>query len=678
MNQLLAYSIITNPFPLQASAPSGSPPNVAQLTIVATNNTVSDVTLQGIIVSIPVGESSTQMTTDAKDIGPVPPTNWVLQQTSYPPGFVQFEFLPSTGYGTLGSNSSLNFIFNNIQVNDQTGAVEIDVTEGSNNCVPPGCPVIKLSITKFPDGWGQVSFWASAPVIPSGSGATVNWSGPSGAKYVLEYYTPQSGIINVPAQGASPLANNGQYSTDPPIVLTSDTEFTLTVKSSIGGQQYQAQNQVRVTVAIPLPQITMFKGVAALVSGQTVQCLQWNTQYATSCQISGDPHPVNLSSLDDSYVISPDQFSPTYMLTATNAAGSINSTIAPGWLQVYQNQFNKMGFIKTMYFNGQQWLIMLSEDFSGSNMGSLSVYQITGNTTSPLQAIGQSVNVGAIPRDFAISPDGTKICVICGASNRSAVLCNVTGNASNPILVEGNPLPLGKEPLSAFFTPDGSKVLVTAQGSQEDMTGFLLLLNLTGDPTNPLSVTGSPLQYGGSPSGAAFADGQRVVVTDSNGTQVAMFKLTGSASMPFQMIGSPVAVGGNPLRLYVNGSIMFSANMDGTICMLQVSQDNTAPLKVLAQSQSFGQRVINTAAYNSNNSMIFFLLDWRGGTFTVVLSPNNSSSPFQIAGNVYSMQYVPDSIVVSPDGETVLATSMDESNPNIMPQEYLSMFVQSF
>jgi hypothetical protein len=41
--------------------------------------------------------------------------------------------------------------------------------------------------------------------------------------------------------------------------------------------------------------------------------------------------------------------------------------------------------------------------------------------------------------------------------------------------------------------------------------------------------------------------------------------------------------------------IQNSANMDGTICMLQVSQDNTAPLKVLARSQSFGQRVINTA-----------------------------------------------------------------------------------
>ena len=91
-----------------------------------------------------------------------------------------------------------------------------------------------------------------------------------------------------------------------------------------------------------------------------------------------------------------------------------------------------------------------------------------------------------------------------------------------------------------------------------------------------------------------------------------MFKLTGSASTPFQMIGSPVTVGGNPLRLYVNGSTMYSANMDGTICMLQVSQDNTAPLKVLTRSQSFGQRVINTAAYNSNNSTIFFLLDWRG------------------------------------------------------------------
>ena len=42
------------------------------------------------------------------------------------------------------------------------------------------------------------------------------------------------------------------------------------------------------------------------------------------------------------------------------------------------------------------------------------------------------------------------------------------------------------------------------------------------------------------------------------------------------------------------------------------------------------------------------------------------------------MKDAPDSVVVSPDGETVLATSMDESNPSAMPTEYISMFVQSF
>ena len=679
MGTLLQYNIISNPFPLQASASSGSP-NVAQVTIVVTNNTNSDVELQGMMIQIPIGQNSTQLTNDSTDIGPVPPTNWKNPGVQTPSGFIQYSFLPMEGYGTVCAGQSLNFIFNNIQINNQTGEVEIDVTEGSNNCTPPNCPVKELFITKFPSGWGQVSFWTGAPVIPSGSNATVNWSGPSGATYTIEYYTPQSGIVIVPQQGAPPLANKGQYpaSTDPPVILTSDTEFTLTVSETIDGQSYQAQSQIKITVAIPLPQITMFKGVAAIVGGKQVQCLQWKTAYATSCQISGDPHPVNLSSIDNSYVISSEQFAPIYSLTATNAAGSVSSAIAAGWKQVYQSAFNETGFIKTMYYNNQEWLVVLAIDFNNSWMGSLTVYQITGNVSSPLQPVGQPVNVGAVPRNFGISPDGTKICVICGAGNKSAVLCNVTGNASNPIQVIGKPLVLDKEPLAVYFTPDGTKVLVEAQGSQEDMTGFLLMLNLTGDPTNPLSTIGSPLQYGGSPSGAAFVDGLRVAVTDSNGTQVAMFKLTGSTSTPLQQIGSPIAAGANPLKLYLNGNILYSANMDGTLCMMQVSQDNTAPLKVLAKSPSYGRRIINSDAYNCNGNTVFFLLDWIGGTLTVVFSSNGSSSPFQIAGSVYSMQYVPDSIVVSPDGQNVFATSMDESGHSGNPPEYISLFVQSF
>jgi DNA-binding beta-propeller fold protein YncE len=195
MDTLLAYSITTNPFPLQASAASGAS-TLVQVTVVATNNTGSDVALQGIMIQLPVGQGSAQLTNDSADIEPVPPANWTKPQIQTPAGFVQYSFLPQAGCGTLGANQSLNFIFNNIQVNAQTGIVELAVIEGSDNCIPPNCPVETLSVTKFPNGWGEVSFWTTqppstnpiAPVISAGSSIALNWSGPSDATYSIEFY----------------------------------------------------------------------------------------------------------------------------------------------------------------------------------------------------------------------------------------------------------------------------------------------------------------------------------------------------------------------------------------------------------------------------------------------------------------------------------------------------------
>lgn len=292
MNPTLTYSITTNPFPLQASASSGNP-NIAQLTIVATNNSGSDVTLQGMMVQIPIGQLSNQLTNDSADIGPVAPANWQKPQVQTPTGYVQYAYLPQPGYGTVKAGESLNFVFNNIQVNSQTGQVEIDVTEGSNNCTPGvNCPIQQLYITKFPNSWGQVSFWVDSPIIPLGGSITLHWSGPTGATYSIQYYDWQHGVIvNVPAQGAPPLSNDGIYpsQTDPPLKPQQTTIFTLNVSATVSGQTYQAQTQLTVTVDIPAPVVNSFMAVPPSVNifqPSNVK-LQWSTTNASVFDIAG-------------------------------------------------------------------------------------------------------------------------------------------------------------------------------------------------------------------------------------------------------------------------------------------------------------------------------------------------------------------------------------------------------
>jgi RNA polymerase sigma factor (sigma-70 family) len=151
-----------------------------------------------------------------------------------------------------------------VQVNTQPGIVKVEVTEGSDDS-----PTADLYVTKFPDGWGEVSFWLNPPIIPVGGSTTLNWSGPAGATYAIEYYTPQTNVVSVPTSGQAPLSNLGQYpaSGQQPLELESATTFYLTVTDTIGAKHYSAQQQRTVTVDTPPPDASI-----AIFSSSFLQC----------------------------------------------------------------------------------------------------------------------------------------------------------------------------------------------------------------------------------------------------------------------------------------------------------------------------------------------------------------------------------------------------------------------
>src|ERR1041384_300296 len=329
MPTLLYYALTTEPFPLQASAQSGNL-TTAQLTIVATNATAAAVSLQGIIVQLPVGSDAAHLTPteDAAAIGQVPPANWKLEATQHPPGFVQYLFYPVAGQQTVAAGQSLTFIFNNVAVNRTPGTCELIVTEGSNDCQPPACPTANLYLTKFPNGWGQVSFWADPNIIACDASTTLYWSGPAGATYTIDYYTSATGPVHVPAAGQPALSNEGQYPSpsDPPLQLAQNTTFYLSVVERINNQTYSAQQQATVTVELPQPTITSFTGQLEQQAEQTVLVLNWQTAHADYCHITGDPHLLSPNSTDSRYrrhITSTNPLLSSYTLTATNTAGQV-------------------------------------------------------------------------------------------------------------------------------------------------------------------------------------------------------------------------------------------------------------------------------------------------------------------------------------------------------------------
>lgn len=285
---LLLYSLLTEPFPLQCSADSGA--IIASLTVNATNNTASDVNLSAVEIQIPIGIGASELTNDSTTIAPLAPTGWVMQQVTNGRGFSNFIFLPvGGGTGRVQSDSSLDFIFNGIEVNTVTGTVQVSITEGSNGCTPGNCPVSILSVTKFPNGWGNVTFTASRVNISQGGNTSLNWAGPAGATYQLQFYTLQTGIVNLPPQGAPPYSNQGQYPgfNDPPLTLQQTTVFTLLVSENIQNRDYSATMQTTVTVEQPpVLHIKQFEVNSTACGVGDVLSFQWIVEDANTCWIS--------------------------------------------------------------------------------------------------------------------------------------------------------------------------------------------------------------------------------------------------------------------------------------------------------------------------------------------------------------------------------------------------------
>jgi hypothetical protein len=364
MTTLLRYDLTTDPFPLQASPSStqalgitadppfsvcaeadiaaadttddnafetmntiafAAAPAVATLTVVASNPSAdpvkNPVTVQGLSVTLPVGPNASDLTSDATGIGPVAPAGWVLKDTKPGSGTVEYVFAPQAGQGVIGKQG-LSFVFNNVTTNTQEGTCQITIKEGST-----GNPTKALFATKFPSGWGTVSFWLDPANVPFLGSTTLHWSGPAKATYTIQYALDGQ-VINLPAEGDPPLGSEGQYpaQSDPPLVLDQTTIFTINVDETISGQQYHAQEQKTASVQVPAPTISFSANPSILNANNpsSVQ-LEWTTSNASEISIENVGNYTGSQVVSGNTNVSPAVTPPvsnfTYFATAYGLTG---------------------------------------------------------------------------------------------------------------------------------------------------------------------------------------------------------------------------------------------------------------------------------------------------------------------------------------------------------------------
>lgn len=513
---VLRYDLTTTPLPLQASPATGSLA-IAQLTITATNPNShpnsNPVNLAGLIITLPVGDDADSLTHDASSIGPVPPSGWNPPIINYPSGQVTYTFQPSAGQASVGGDG-LSFVFDNIQINRQTGTVLVQVTEGSNGCSPPNCPTAQMYVTKFPNGWGQVSFWANPANINEGGNVTLNWEGPQGATYSIQYYTPTQGIMNVPAAGQPALASQGSYpgQEDPPLVLDQSVVFTLNVDEAIDSQPYHAQVQQTVIVARPAPTITTFSGKIAMVNGVRMLTFQWATENADHCILSTDPSVEQTpASPANGYQIKLSPPQPTYTLTAVNESGQNSATLNLTWVLA--------GTYMTGVPNAPQMDMAISSDGSRLYLGDGTVIQSLEPTTddnNPLTPAAGEINLPdylnwAYVISVAVSHDGTML-YSAYYLDRQQNFQVYTVSTLQPF-GSAVPTPHMDIDLAAkiVLSPDSSLLYTLFQGGNS-----IVVFNVTFDPSNPLNAAGS-LNLSTSPVSAAMSpDGSHLYVVDGS------------------------------------------------------------------------------------------------------------------------------------------------------------------
>jgi hypothetical protein len=317
MPTLLTYQFTTEPLPLQASPKTGDA-HTAMLTIVAANAGTEDVTLDGVMITLPEGQKATDLTPHAGKATATWPPNWTRKQNNLPPNV--FLFRPDKGYGTVGAGQALTFAIDNVEINSEPGIVDLQIAEESGGCLPPDCPTQDLSITKFPDGWGEVMFSVTpSPIVSFGTPVTLHWAGPDKASYTIRYRAKGRGktVTGLGSRGSWPAQN------DPKLKLEEDVTFYLDVVSG----KYSAELPLAVEVVdSPLPTITRFE--AAWTGQRNRLIFTWDTQDADACFIGNISVPT--SSGDDPLTITPTAdypLRPSYTLRAQNRVGTVESKI---------------------------------------------------------------------------------------------------------------------------------------------------------------------------------------------------------------------------------------------------------------------------------------------------------------------------------------------------------------
>ena len=321
----LQYIINTTPNPLTVGTSSGI------LTILASNNSVNPVSVQGITINIPIRTAESALTNSPNNIKYNLPIGWKADQPNISPGHFTFVFVPTNGQSiSIPNQQSIVFTLTEIDISIE-GIAELIITEGST-----GDPTQSVNISKFPARWGDINFRAIPPTLQNKGDVTLTWSGPAAAEYQIKYVDPETQQpITIPTQGQPPLSNSGTYpeGNDPPLTIDATTIFTLVVSAVISGQKYQTLAQQTVTVG-EVPTVKLSGTMCGTPANPEINLIWTSSANATQVLASWTNDILSPNPSQPSVIKAP--FDSSYSVVAVAAGGrkSEPSTVELNWTAI--------------------------------------------------------------------------------------------------------------------------------------------------------------------------------------------------------------------------------------------------------------------------------------------------------------------------------------------------------
>ncbi|MEL7426539.1 MAG: YncE family protein [Bacteroidota bacterium] len=596
----LVYAIQTTPIPLTAAATDAS------ITLLATNETDQPVSIEGVIIRIPVGKAADDLTDLPQQILAVPPQGWPPAKIKRSPGHLEYIFVPSAdavemeGVITpaeqekllsmaemanpqlsVPAHSNLTFVLDKIAVNGKEGTVELLIKEGSL-----GEPKKVIDLPKFPASWGTISFAATPPNLTGPGDVSLQWNGPEGATYTIEYIDPRTQqIVNLPASGQPPLSNTGTYPgpSDPKLHISATTLFTLTVTKVIEGRTFTFQPQQIVSVSV-VPTITSFTGRIEGTWPKRKLLLSWETtdcEYVTASWVNGE----ELAANPTKPIFIEPPFTGDYTITAWGAGG-VKSEPATFSLQ----------FV-------------------------------------PLH----TVPVGQNPQSIVISPDG-----------KYAFVANFTAATVSVIAMQEENMPVihtikvfGSEPNSITISPNGEYAFVTNWPSSKVSVIAIKEENM------PVIHT-IDAEYGA--SATAFSpDGKYAFVPNAAAITVTVIAIQ-EENMP---VVHTIGVGQYPVMIAITPDGKYAIvvnNGSATISFIAIQEDNMPVIHTISYSLELSAP--NSIAISPDGKYAFVPDSITNAVFVIAIQEEN----MPIINQIGLLIQEPHAITISPDGKYAFVT----------------------